>query len=105
MAYLRNLARGNAVEHITISTSGAAAESGNFSTLTVEHVADVVIQNLSAVACYVTFGLEAVTATTNDLYLAASSSVSLNNVGFIHFSVIRATGVDVDIRITGLGRV
>jgi hypothetical protein len=104
MAFLQNLGRSNTVEHITLTTTSSAAKNGGFSSLTYENVSDVVIQNISAAGCYVTFGTSSVTATANDLYLAANSSVSLNNSQFVYFSVIRATSTNVSLRVTGVGR-
>lgn len=105
MAFLQNLGRSNTVEYLTLTTTGTTAKSGGFSTLTTDTVTDVVIQNLSAQACYITFGTAAVTATSSHLYLAANSSVSLSNSAFAYFSVIRATATNVSLRVTGIGRV
>ena len=104
MGFLNNLERSNVAEHISLTTNAATAKNGSFSTLTEDTIVDVVIQNLSAAACYITFGTTTVTATSNDMYLAANASVSLNNTKFVYFSVIRATGTDVTLRITGIGK-
>lgn len=104
MAFLQNLGKNNVIEHVSITTTAASAKSGSFSVLTTDGVSDVIIQNLSAAACYVTCGTAQVTATSSHLYLAANASVSFDNVQFTHFSVIRATGTDVTVRITGTGR-
>ena len=99
------LSKSNTVEHITITTTDANAKAGNFSTLTSSTVKDLLIQNTTANACYVTFGTSAVTATTSHAYLAANASISLEACQFTYFSVIRAAAGDVTIRITGIGRV
>jgi hypothetical protein len=104
MAHLSNLSRrNNVVEHITITTTDANAKSGNFGAgLAACSSMDVVIQNLSSVPCYVTFGVLAATATTGSLYLAANSSVSLSNVTFLYYSVLRVS-TDVTVVVTGIG--
>ncbi|HNW88146.1 MAG TPA: hypothetical protein PKN48_00655 [Bacteroidales bacterium] len=104
MAHLPNLSRrNNVVEHITITTTDATAKSGNFgAALGACSSLDVVIQNLSGVACYITFGVTGATATTGSLYLAANGSVSLSNVTFLYYSVLRAS-TDVTVVVTGIG--
>lgn len=91
-------------EHITITTTTAAATAGNFSTYTTTEIRDVLIQNLSAFACYITWGTTAPTATANSALLTASGSISLENVAYTYFSVIRIASDDVSIRITGVGK-
>lgn len=100
---LEHLAPVTNVEHITLATSGAAAAQGSFSILTTEQVRDVLIQNTTAAACYVTWGTSAVTAASSSAYLAANANISIDNCSYTHFSVIRSVG-DVSLRITGNGR-
>lgn len=102
----RSLRRRDEVEHLTLTTTSAAAVSDSFSTLDSTSVNDVLIQNLSAAGCYITFDDDtAVTATDSHTYLPANGTMALDNCAFAYFSVIRSIGTDVTIRVTGIGRV
>jgi len=100
---LQNLAQVDNVEHLSLATSGAAAAQGSFSTLTAAKIRDVLIQNTSSSACYVTWGTSAVTASSSSAYLAANANISIANCAYTYFSVIRISS-DVNLRITGNGR-
>ena len=105
MSFLQNLGRSNAVENITLTANSSSATSATFSILDADTISDVIIQNLSAAPCYLLFGVDGVTATANDMYLAANASLSLAATAFVHFSAIRATSTNVTLRITGIGRI
>lgn len=106
MAHIPNLAKKIYVEYLTLTTTSAAAVSGNFTSSNIARCGtlDVAIQNISAVPAYICFGVSAtvVADTTNSMYLPASGSISLTNVDFRYFSVIRVTD-NVSVRITGIG--
>ena len=104
MSFLQNLGRSNAVENLTLTTLGSDAVQTVFSIFDSETISDVVIQNLTNYGCYLLFGVSAVTATDNDLYLSGGASISLANSAFIHFSIIRAVSNNASIRITGIGK-
>jgi len=103
MSFLQNLGRSNTVENITLTTNSSSAASVTFSTLDVDTISDVIVQNLTSEPCYLLFGVDAVTATANDVYLSGNASLSLAATAFVHFSAKRISG-NVTLRITGVGR-
>ena len=103
MAFLRALAKRNAVEYITLETSDDSAKSGNFNNFKKDTISDIIIQNLTSYGCYFKFGIEPVTADDGCLYIPGNSDLSLDNVAFTYFSVLRETTNNVKLRITGIG--
>lgn len=99
-----SLGKANIVEHLTLTTTSAAAISDSFSVISVSTAKDLLIQNMTDADCYINLGLEAVVATSDHTFLPAKSHIAICGAAFSYFSVIRATATNVTIRITGLGR-
>jgi len=112
MSYLSSLAKNNTVEHITIVTNGNIATSGVLQDLSDDGISDIIIQNLSEVACYITFSAKEdkeVTGKHYHLFLAAKGEITLRNASFANFSALRAISsedpkaANAIIRITAVG--
>ena len=92
-----------APEHLKLTTTDGNAVQDNFDVLTSGGVKDVFISNQSAAALYITWGTAAVVATDDHHYIPANGTLKLRDVGYTHFSIIRASGTDVTVSITGVG--
>ena len=91
-------------ENLVLATSDDNAVLGNFISYTKETIRDVLIQNATSNQCFVTWGTEAVPATTSGTILPGGSHLALNNVAFTYFSIVRVGGgTDTQVHITGMG--
>lgn len=91
-------------EHLVLTTVSDDPVQGKFDVLESKDIQDVLIQNDTRNKGYVTWGISPVNATVNDTILAPEGSISLENVDFNHFSLIRIPGgEDVIAHITGVG--
>ena len=82
----------NAVEHLTITATDNDSTPGNFLIADASTIDSLIIRNVSANPCYVTWSnTSAPTATSLHFELLPGASHSLNDVSFIYFAIINKT--------------